>query len=559
MSVTPLHGASVPAPAALELRRITKRFGPVTACEDVSLVVQAGQRHALLGENGAGKSTLIKVAGGLLQPDGGEVLVGGKPAAIRDPAVARRLGIGIVFQHFASFEALSVAENLALALPDLPLSEIRRMAGEATERLGLRLDLSALVARLSAGERQRVEIVRCLMQQPRVLILDEPTSVLTPQEAEALFAAARRLSDDGVAIVHITHRLEEVRRFCEAATILRRGRVVATCDPRRETAASLAEKMIGETALPLPRRERLIGAPRLQVRGLTLASKGGTGLHDVSLVARKGEILGIAGVAGEGQDALFAALSGERRISDENAILIDGKPAAHLGPEARRRLGAAFAPEDRLGHAAVGALRLSDNLRITRRGLAREGRRAMRKRLLRLREEHDVRGAEGDPKAGTLSGGNLQKLVMGRELDRRPGVLVASQPTWGVDAGAAAAIRTRLIDLAAAGSAVVVISQDLDEVFAICDRIAVIQGGRLSEARESAELTPESVGLMMAGENGDAAPPAALNVTRLPDPAPPRAGPPEQPGPEVRLGTGGSFAVPWTPPETGTRVEGRPC
>ncbi|SEA09655.1 ABC transporter ATP-binding protein [Rubrimonas cliftonensis] len=507
----------------LDVRGVSKRFGAVTAVDDVTFSIRAGERHALLGENGAGKSTVVKMIYGSLQPTAGGFAWRGEPVSIASPAAARAMGVGMVHQHFSVFEALTVAENVALALPREPMAALARRIREVSASYGLAIDPERSMHALSVGEKQRVEIIRCLLQQPKLLIMDEPTSVLTPQEAEALFVVLRRLSDEGCAVLYISHRLEEVRALCSAATILRRGSVVARCDPREMTARALAEAMIGagvgaveRTPAPAP------GPVRLALRGLTLPASDpfGMALRDVSLEARGGEVLAVAGVAGEGQSELFAALSGEAR-SAASMVEIDGRPAGALGPTARRLLGAAFAPEERNGHAAVGEMRLSENLALSHHavaGLARGGAlgrllggwidwRAARAWSARVREAFDVRGGGEDPQARSLSGGNLQKFVIGREILREPGVLVVNQPTWGVDAGAAAAIRTALVRLARAGAAVVVVSQDLDEIFEIADRIAVMRRGALAPAAPTAEMTAERLGVLMGG--ADAAEAAA--------------------------------------------------
>ena len=491
----------------LEVRGLTKAFGPVCACDDVSMALGAGEIVALLGENGAGKSTLVKMLFGALQPDAGAILWEGRPVAIPEPAAARALGIGMVHQHFSLFEAFSVAENVALALPDMRLREVAGRAREVSEAYGLPLDVRALVADLSVGERQRIEIVRCLMQDPSLVIMDEPTSVLTPQEADRLFAVLRRLRDEGRTVLYISHKLEEVRQLCDRAVVMRQGKVVAEVVPAEETAGSLASLMVGgEVPVVRPSRTHLIGAPVLELRELSLPADTphGTALRDVWLSARKGEVIGIAGMAGNGQGELFAAISGERPARREQ-VVIAGTPIGDRGVEARRALGAAFVPEERIGHAAAPGLDLTENVLLSRHARA-DGTRGALGWLRRGRagnlatkviETMDVRTRGRRALAGSLSGGNLQKFVMGRELDRAPRLLVVNQPTWGVDAGAAANIRQALIDLAAEGAAVLVISQDLDELFEIADRIAVMTRGAIGPLRPAAEVTREEVGIAM--------------------------------------------------------------
>jgi simple sugar transport system ATP-binding protein len=488
--------------------RISKAYGPVRANDDIDLDLWPTEIHALLGENGAGKSTLVKIIYGLIEPDAGELRWLGQPVALAGPAEARALGIGMVFQHFSLFENLTVAENVALGLPPgEPFATVAARLAEVSRQYGLPLDPRREVWRLSVGERQRIEIVRTLMQDPKLLILDEPTAVLTPQEAEQLFVTLERLKGEGRAILYISHKLEEVKRLCDTATILRAGRKVATCDPRAETAASLARMMVGgEVGAVHTTPVRITQAPRLTVRGLSLEADDphGMRLEDISFSAHGGEILGIAGVAGNGQSELFAALSGERPAPAADAVLIDGRPVGRASVTERRRLGAAFVPEERIGHAAAPQMRLSENMLLTRHagGLVQHGiidRAATLAAVDRTAEAFDVRKAERDPEAINLSGGNLQKFVVGREILRDPGVLVVSQPTWGVDAGAAKTIRQALIDLADRGAAVLVISQDLDELEEIADRIAVMFAGRLSAPLNKGVVDRETLGLLMGG------------------------------------------------------------
>lgn len=496
----------------LEALHIVKTFGSLRANDDVSLYVRPSEIHALLGENGAGKSTLVKIIYGALQPTAGELRWRGEPVTIASPAAARKLGIGMVFQHFSLFEALTVAENIALALPGtFDIAALSKKIARISKEYGLPLEPSATVGDLSVGERQRIEIIRCLLQEPKLLIMDEPTAVLTPQEADQLFLVLERLAREGCSILYISHRLEEVKRLCQSATILRQGKVVACVDPRQETAASLARLMVGgDIHIVRAKAKHRSGKPRLVLDKLSLKQDGpfGVTLSNISLSVAGGEVVAIAGVAGNGQSELFDAISGEKSLARDEALLIDGLPCGRRGITARRKMGAAFVPEERLGHGAVPAFRLSENVILTRyasdKNLTKSGtigRDAALDVSERVIRSFDVRKGKPDPEARALSGGNLQKFVVGRELDRNPAVLVVNQPTWGVDAGAAATIRQALVDLARAGSAVLVISQDLDEIFEISDRIAVISRGQLSEAYPASELTAEKIGLLMAGEH----------------------------------------------------------
>ena len=477
--------------------------------------MREGEIHALLGENGAGKSTLVKMLFGSLQPDAGTIAWQGRPVSIGSPSEAKTLGIGMVFQHFSLFEPLSVAENIALALPGAP--RLRNISSEAyaiSQRYGLPVDPDALVGDLSAGQRQRVEIVRALMQDPKLLILDEPTSVLTPQEAEALFTTLRRMRGEGRSVLYISHRLEEVQQLCDRATVLRRGSVVATCRPADETAASLAAMMVGSEVVATAPRAHESGRTILALRGLSspAATPFAVALDDIDLDVRAGEVVCIAGVAGNGQGELFAALSGETPVRAD-MVEIDGEPVGHLGISERRRRDAAFVPEERIGHGSVGDMALSRNVLLARHasdraafcgggtvGAVRNGR--LRSAAARIVEAMDVRGGASDAVAGALSGGNLQKFIVGRELDRRPGLLVIDQPSWGVDAGAAAALRQALMDLSADGGAVLAISQDLDEIFEIATHVCVIDEGRLSSKTPIGEMDRERIGLLMGGHSG---------------------------------------------------------
>ena len=494
----------------LTVSGLTKAFPGVVANDDVSFEIREGEVHALLGENGAGKSTLVKMIYGLFPPDSGRMTLRGQPFAPPEPRAARAAGVAMVFQHFSLFDAMSVAENVALGMERPPrLRDLATRIREVSETYGLPLDPYRIVGDLSAGERQRVEIVRCLLQDPRLLIMDEPTSVLTPQEVEILFETLRKLTAEGVAILYISHKLEEIRALCDHATILRQGRNVGTCVPADTSAREMAEMMVG-SAFARPRGAgRAPGEVALDISGLSVASPSafGTSLRNIHLTVRQGEILGVGGVAGNGQDELLAALSGELR-SPADAIRFMGRPVGRLGPAARRRMGLLAAPEERLGHAAAPGMSLTENALLTA---------AQRKKLLsrgfvkwhkardfaeRVIAGFDVRTPGPDTAARALSGGNLQKFVIGREMLQTPELLAVNQPTWGVDAAAAAAIRQALLDLAARGTAIVCISQDLDELMEISDRFCALNEGRLSDIRPTRDLTVEEVGLMMGGAHG---------------------------------------------------------
>jgi ABC-type uncharacterized transport system ATPase subunit len=490
---------------------LTKRYGDFLANEGIDIDIWPQQIHALLGENGAGKSTLVKIIYGLIQPSDGEMCWRGEKMVLTGPSEARARGIGMVFQHFSLFDNLTVAENVALGLDGKEsFKDMSARLEQVSKVYGLPLDPKREVWQLSVGERQRIEIVRALMQNPKFLILDEPTAVLTPQEADQLFIVLDRLKAEGRAILYISHKLEEVKRLCDTATILRGGKKIATCNPQAETAASLARMMVGTDIKQVNAAAgRQTTVPRLVVNDLSLEPDNphGVRLKRISLEVKGGEILGIAGVAGNGQDELFTALSGERLARDPGTVVIDGQAAGHLSITQRRKLGAAFVPEERLGHGTAPRMKLSENALLTGHaasGMVRHGfinTAAMLATVDRATAAFDVRKAKRDPEAASLSGGNLQKFIVGREILRNPAVLVVSQPTWGVDAGAAAVIRQALLDLAAKGAAVLVTSQDLDELAEITDRIAVMFHGCLSEPLATAGADRETLGLLMGGSS----------------------------------------------------------
>ncbi|WP_394179847.1 ABC transporter ATP-binding protein [Yoonia maritima] len=491
----------------LALSGLTKAYPGVVANKDVSFEIAPGEVHALLGENGAGKSTLVKTIYGLVKPDSGTMTLNGAPYAPAEPRAARASGVAMVFQHFSLFDAMNVAENIALGMENPPPQrEIAERVRAVSDQYGLPLDPSRIVGELSAGERQRVEIIRCLLQDPKLLIMDEPTSVLTPQEVDILFKTLRKLSAEGTAILYISHKLEEIRALCENATVLRLGQVVGTCDPRETSARDMAELMVGSALLVPERAARPTGETVLSLQGLSAKAphRFGTALRDISIDVQKGEVLGIGGVAGNGQDELVAAFSGEMRTA-KGMVNYQGQSISQLGPNARRKLGLLTAPEERMGHAAAPDMSLTENAVLTattRQKLANKGFVNWRKARSFAEDvisTFDVRTPGPQNTARSLSGGNLQKFVIGREIMQTPDVLVVNQPTWGVDASAAASIRQALLDLAAKGTAVICISQDLDELMEISDRFAALNEGRLSAPRPAQGLTVEEIGLMLGG------------------------------------------------------------
>jgi simple sugar transport system ATP-binding protein len=512
MSGAPGLTGSEPRQPLLELRGLTKRFGSFTANDAVDLTLEPGEIHAILGENGAGKSTLMKLIYGVLAPDAGSIFWRGEPTAIRNPSHARALGIGMVFQHFSLFETLTVEENIALAI-EQKRSGLRQRIVDVGEEFGLPVDPDALVISLSMGQRQRVEIIRCLLQDPKLIIMDEPTSVLPPSAIPALFETIRRLASKGSAVLFISHKLDEIRSLCHRATIMRAARVVATVDPTVESAQSLTKLMIGRD-IPPPRRTsaQVATSAILGVSGLTTRPEDPfeTALTDITLEVRPGEIVGIAGISGNGQRQLAAVLSGETPLpaSQKNAVRIGQTPVGDLNSAHRRALGLAFVPEDRSGTGSVPDMDLEQNALLTghSKGLVR--RQIIQRDKLgaftdQIILQMDVRSRGRHSLGRSLSGGNLQKFIVGRELALCPKILIAAQPTWGVDVGAAFAIRQKLVDLRDEGVGILLISDELEELLDISDRLHVLFRGRLSPSIPRREATDTIIGAWMTGEFGD--------------------------------------------------------
>jgi len=490
----------------LELIGITKQYPGVRANDGVHLKVAPGQIHAVLGENGAGKSTLMKIIYGATRPDAGQMAWNGREVEVASPAQARELGISMVYQHFSLFDTLTAAENIWLGLDkSKSLAEVAAQTRAVSAEYGLPVDPDRPVHTLSVGERQRVEIVRALLTRPQLLILDEPTSVLTPQAVESLFVTLRQLSNEGCSILYISHKLAEIRALCDHCTVLRGGRVVGEVDPREESNASLSRLMIGADTPALTAREGRAGAPVLRVQELALPQQDpfGVTLKDIGFSVCAGEIVGVAGVSGNGQQELLAALSGEDPRAARGSIRLFEQDIAQAGPTRRRAAGLHFVPEERLGRGAVPTLSLAMNTLLTRTeavaasGWLRVG--EARRLAQRLIEGFRVKAPGPDAPARTLSGGNLQKFIVGREIDANPRLLIVAQPTWGVDVGAAAQIRGELLRLRNQGCALLVFSEELDELFEICDRLLVIAQGRLSPSVPIAEATKEQIGEWMSG------------------------------------------------------------
>jgi general nucleoside transport system ATP-binding protein len=477
-------------PTRLTLTNITKRYPAVLANDDISMSVAMGQIHAVLGENGAGKSTLMKIIYGAVKPDSGVMQFDGEVVQIANPQAARALGISMVFQHFSLFDTLSVAENVWLGLDkSQSLKEVTAQITQKAAAYGLDVDPLRPVHTLAVGERQRVEIIRALLTNPKLLILDEPTSVLTPQAVEKLFVVLRQLSREGCTILYISHKLDEIRALCDSCTVLRGGRVTGECIPSEETNASLSRMMIGFEPKPLARSSVQKGESRLLIHNFSKSKSDpfGVDLNTINLDVRAGEIVGIAGVSGNGQKELLATIS-TRQFSKHKLHIV---------------------PEERLGCGAVPSFSLADNLLLTRTeavtrrfGFDWIAPKKLHEHATRIIEVFNVKAGSSKGSAAlaqSLSGGNLQKFIVGREMDAQPEVLVVAQPTWGVDVGAAAQIRGELLALRERGCAVLVISDELDELFEVCDRLHVIAKGRLSPSINALEATPSLIGEWMSG------------------------------------------------------------
>ncbi|MDB4970702.1 MAG: heme transporter ATP-binding protein [Myxococcales bacterium] len=497
-----------PPAEAIGCAHLWKRFGQVVANRDVSLSVMRGEVHAVIGENGAGKSTLMRALYGIEPPDAGSVRIGGEIVARPSVAAAIARKVGMVHQHFMLVPTLTAAENVVLGKepwlgPFVNRRRAEREVAELSERFGLRVDARRLVSQLSVGEQQRVEILKVLWRGADVLILDEPTAVLTPPEVAELFDVLRGLVADGKTVIVVTHKLDEVLALATRVTVMRRGELVASLDPRATTAPELARAMVGRDLAAAPPRPLFTGESRerLRVEHLTVARDDGSlALDDVSLSVRGGEILGVAGVEGNGQSELALALAGLVATGARARVLVDGHDVAHQSVRVRQELGLGHVPEDRHARGAILEMTVEENVRLGRQEADDSALALACKRIL---ERFDVRPADKSVPMAALSGGNQQKVVVGRELLREPlSVLVAAQPTRGVDVGAIERIHAELAHARVAGKAVLLISADLDELLALCDRIGVLYRGRVAgcvdnEFARRAEVRAEVASLML--------------------------------------------------------------
>jgi len=495
----------------LQMLGIMKRFPGVLAVDQVDFEVQAGEIHALLGENGAGKSTLMKMLYGLYQPDGGRILLNGNPVNIRSPQDAIRQGIGMIHQHFMLVPSLTVAENVALGMQSgwrLDLETVARRIHELAERYNLRVNPNTPIWQLAVGEQQRVEILRALYKGAALLILDEPTAVLTPQEVDDLFRILRTMASEGHGLIFISHKLHEVLAISQRITVLRDGRRVDTIPTEGATKLKLAEMMVGRpVVLEYERAAIQAGTERLQLTQVSaISDRGDLGLKGVSLEVRSGEIVGVAGVSGNGQRELAEVIAGLRPVKD-GAIHFDGKAIKGKSPGAINALGLAYIPEERMVDGAVAAFTVAENFILQDHGRYTRGKIFMKFRSIREACQNAVDAYEIKTPSTTtpiknLSGGNIQKLILARELSRKPKVLLAAQPTRGVDIGASEYIHQRLLDERTKGTAILLISEDLDEILALSDRIAVMYEGRIMGIMPRESVNIRQLGAMMAGSHG---------------------------------------------------------
>jgi simple sugar transport system ATP-binding protein len=496
---------------SLELRGIVKRFPGVLANDRVSLTVGTGEIHALLGENGAGKTTLMRILYGLYQPDDGQILLDGRPVRFHSPADSIHHGIGMIHQHFMLVPTLTVAENVALGLPSsrglwLDTDRVAKRIGELSESYGMQVDATAQVWQLSVGEQQRVEILKALYRGAQALILDEPTAVLTPREVDDLFATLRRMAAEGHLLIFISHKLHEVLAISDNVTVLRDGRVVRSLRTSETDRTELAKLMVGrEVLLRVERPAVPTGSARLRLEDVwAQGDRGLTAVRGVSLAVQAGEILGLAGVSGNGQRELAEVIAGLRK-AERGRIWLEQDEMTAWEPERRLARGLAYIPEERMRDGVIRELSVEENMMIEDHGRAPFARgiflnfSRIGQHVDRLIGEFEIKTPSRATPLRNLSGGNIQKLILARALARRPAVLIAAQPTRGVDIGSTEYIHRRLVEQRAAGTATLLISEDLDEVRILSDRVAVMYEGRIIGVLDRAEASVERLGLMMAG------------------------------------------------------------
>lgn len=496
----------------LKMTGITKRFPGVLANDRVDFSVQAGEVHTLLGENGAGKSTLMKILYGLYQPDDGTIELEGRPVKLASPANAIEEGIGMIHQHFMLVPTLTVSENVALGLKSsrgilTDLKKVSARISELSETFGLQVQPNEYIWQLSVGERQRVEIIKALYRDASILVLDEPTAVLTPREVNDIFTIFRRLAKDGRGLIFISHKLQEVLDLSDRITVMRNGRVTGETTPDSATRQKLAEMMVGRDVKLAPAAVSVeTGNPLLVIRDLYVpGDRGKDAVQGINLEIKSGEVLGIAGISGNGQRELAESIAGLRKPSS-GSISIDQTETTAFKPKQVRKAGLSYVPEERMRDGAIGDFKVKENLVLLnhneepfcRRGFLNF--RQIQQHCMKLVKEYTVKTPDIETNTKNLSGGNIQKLILARELSSNPKVLIASQPTRGVDIGAAEYIHERIARQRKAGTASLVISEDLDEVMALSDRIAVMFDGKIIGIVDRDQATREKIGLMMTGE-----------------------------------------------------------
>jgi len=495
----------------LRISNISKIYPGCIANDNVSLQFKSGKIYALLGENGAGKSTLVKILSGVISPDNGEVFLNEKNLKLSSPLDAKKNKIGMVFQHFNLFETLSVFENLSIDATEDNKS-LRVRINEILKKYNFSIDLDVPVLNLSAGQKQKVEIIRCLLRSPKVLIMDEPTSVLTEQETEELFISLKKFCDEGILIIYITHKLKEVLSLCDEVAVMRKGKVVSVSQTQNERVETLANKMVGQKLAKIKKKINISKNKDeiFKVKHLNFYSDDPfeTNLVNLNFSVKKGECLGIAGISGNGQNELFQILSGEI-ITTDTSIIFRNKEIAKLNPKQRREYLMAFSPEDRISQAAVPELKIYENVALNNfkssnffeKGLVNE--KKIKEHSKKILSDFSVNTDNVELKSQFLSGGNLQKLILGRELITAPELLICYNPTWGLDVGAINYIHETLIKINDQEKSTILISTDTEELLKLSDRIAVIYKGKLSKIMPSEEVTPEKLGVLMGGGSID--------------------------------------------------------
>ena len=492
----------------LKISNVTKIYPGCVANDNVSLEFNSGKIYALLGENGAGKSTLVKILSGVIIPDEGEIYLNKNNLKLNSPLDAKKNDIGMVFQHFNLFETLSVFENLIID-SDEQRESLREKIDSIMKKYNFSIDLDIPILNLSAGQKQKVEIIRCLIRSPKVLIMDEPTSVLTEQETSELFLSLKKFSEEGILIIYITHKLKEVMQLCDEVAVMRRGKLVSVSEIKNENIESLANKMVGQNLKTIKKKKAKTSSDQLiKITNLNFTSEDPfeTNLMDINFSVNRGECLGIAGISGNGQSELFQVLSGEI-ISEKNSIEFNNNYIGDLNPQERREYLMAFSPEDRLEQAAIPQMKIFENVALNNfkssnffnNGLINENK--IKEHSKKIISDFNVNTDNIELKSQFLSGGNLQKLIIGRELITSPDLLICFNPTWGLDVGAINYIHETLIKINEQNKSIILISTDTDELLKLSDKISVIHKGKLSKIMNAEEVTSEKLGILMGGAN----------------------------------------------------------